>query len=95
MSENALTPAGFPTARKGLRDEGILRSALERPVNKWQYEQADEQLDLLYKCALRTASGGDRLTKLTFFADTPREVVFAQGVQGPAKCAQDPARARE
>jgi death-on-curing protein len=25
----------------GLRDEGILRSALERPVNKWQYEQAD------------------------------------------------------
>ena len=25
----------------GLRDEGLLRSALERPVNKWQYEQAD------------------------------------------------------
>ena len=25
----------------GLRDEGILRSALERPVNKWQYEEAD------------------------------------------------------
>jgi death-on-curing protein len=25
----------------GLRDEGILRSALQRPVNKWQYEQAD------------------------------------------------------
>lgn len=25
----------------GLRDEGMLRSALERPVNKWQYEQAD------------------------------------------------------
>jgi death-on-curing protein len=24
----------------GLRDEGILRSALERPVNKWSYEQA-------------------------------------------------------
>jgi death on curing protein len=24
----------------GLRDEGILRSALERPVNKWAYEQA-------------------------------------------------------
>jgi death-on-curing protein len=24
----------------GLRDEGMLRSALERPVNKWQYEQA-------------------------------------------------------
>lgn len=24
----------------GLRDEGLLRSALERPVNKWSYEQA-------------------------------------------------------
>lgn len=24
----------------GLRDEGMLRSALERPVNKWQCEQA-------------------------------------------------------
>jgi death-on-curing protein len=24
----------------GLRDEGLLRSALERPINKWQYEQA-------------------------------------------------------
>src|ERR1700756_2714035 len=25
----------------GLRDEGMLRSALERPINKWQYEQSD------------------------------------------------------
>ena len=25
----------------GLRDEGMLRSAIERPVNKWQYERAD------------------------------------------------------
>src|SRR5215470_14040029 len=24
----------------GLRDDGMLRSALERPVNKWQYEQS-------------------------------------------------------
>jgi death-on-curing protein len=24
----------------GLRDEGLLRSALERPINKWHYEQA-------------------------------------------------------
>jgi death-on-curing protein len=24
----------------GLRDDGMLRSALERPINKWQYEQA-------------------------------------------------------
>ena len=25
----------------GLRDDGLLRSAIERPVNKWQYEQAE------------------------------------------------------
>ena len=25
----------------GLRDDGMLRSALERPINKWQYEQAE------------------------------------------------------
>ena len=25
----------------GLRDSGMLRSALERPVNKWRYEQFD------------------------------------------------------
>jgi len=25
----------------GLRDDGMLRSALERPINKWQYEQLD------------------------------------------------------
>jgi death-on-curing protein len=24
----------------GLRDDGMLRSALQRPVDKWQYEQA-------------------------------------------------------
>lgn len=24
----------------GLRDEGLLRSALERPVNKWRYERS-------------------------------------------------------
>jgi death-on-curing protein len=25
----------------GLRDDGMLRSALERPANKWHYEQAE------------------------------------------------------
>ena len=25
----------------GLRDEGMLRSALERPINKWRYEQSE------------------------------------------------------
>lgn len=25
----------------GLRDEGLLRSAIERPINKWHYERAE------------------------------------------------------
>ncbi len=25
----------------GLRDNGLLRSAIERPINKWHYEQAE------------------------------------------------------
>jgi death on curing protein len=25
----------------GLRDEGLLRSALDRPINKWHYQQAE------------------------------------------------------
>ena len=25
----------------GIRDEGLLRSAIERPINKWHYEQAE------------------------------------------------------
>ena len=25
----------------GMRDDGLLRSALERPVNKWHYDQAE------------------------------------------------------
>jgi death on curing protein len=25
----------------GIRDQGLLQSAIQRPVNKWQYEQAD------------------------------------------------------
>jgi death-on-curing family protein len=25
----------------GMRDDGLLRSAIERPINKWHYEQAD------------------------------------------------------
>jgi death on curing protein len=30
----------------GLRDEAMLRSALERPINKWRYEQSESQTDL-------------------------------------------------
>lgn len=37
----------------GLRDEGMLRSALERPPNKWRYEQAPlDQLAAAYAFGL-------------------------------------------
>jgi death-on-curing protein len=37
----------------GLRDDGMLRSALERPLNKWRYEQADlASLAAAYACGL-------------------------------------------
>src|SRR5436305_15091700 len=36
-----------------LRDEGMLRSALERPINKWRYEQSDmAELAAAYACGL-------------------------------------------
>ena len=37
----------------GLRDEGMLRSALERPINKWRYEQAPiDELAVAYAFGL-------------------------------------------
>ena len=37
----------------GLRDEGMLRSALERPVNKWAYEQSPlAELAAAHACGL-------------------------------------------
>jgi death-on-curing protein len=52
----------------GLRDEGVLRSALERPVNKWQYEQAD-----LARLAAAYAFG---LAKNHAFVDGNKRVAF-------------------
>ena len=56
----------------GLRDEGILRSALERPVNKWQYEQADGQLDL----AVLAAAYAFGLAKNHAFVDGNKRIAF-------------------
>jgi death on curing protein len=56
----------------GLRDEGILRSALERPVNKWQYEQADGQLDL----AVLAAGYAFGLAKNHAFVDGNKRIAF-------------------
>jgi death on curing protein len=52
----------------GLRDEGLLRSALERPVNKWQYEQAE--LPVL------AAAYGYGLAKNHAFVDGNKRIAF-------------------
>lgn len=52
----------------GLRDEGLLRSALERPVNKWHYEQAD--------LAALAAAYGFGLAKNHAFVDGNKRIAF-------------------
>jgi death on curing protein len=56
----------------GLRDDGMLRSALERPVNKWQYEQADSQTDL----AALAAAYAFGFAKNHAFVDGNKRVAF-------------------
>jgi death-on-curing protein len=52
----------------GLRDEGLLQSALQRPVNKWQYEQAE-----LPELAAAYAYG---LAKNHAFVDGNKRIAF-------------------
>lgn len=52
----------------GMRDEGLLRSALERPVNKWHYEQAE-----LPELAAAYAFG---LVKNHAFVDGNKRIAF-------------------
>ncbi len=52
----------------GLRDEGMLRSALDRPINKWQYEQAE-----LAELAAAYAYG---LAKNHTFVDGNKRIAF-------------------
>lgn len=52
----------------GLRDESMLRSALERPINKWQYEQAS-----LPELAAAYAFG---LAKNHAFVDGNKRIAF-------------------
>ena len=52
----------------GLRDDGMLRSALERPVNKWSYEQAS-----LPELAAAYAFG---LAKNHAFVDGNKRIAF-------------------
>jgi death-on-curing protein len=51
-----------------LRDEGVLRSALERPINKWRYEQAE-----LAELASAYAFG---LAKNHAFVDGNKRIAF-------------------
>jgi death-on-curing protein len=52
----------------GLRDEGLLQSALERPINKWQYERAE-----LPELAAAYAFG---LAKNHAFVDGNKRIAF-------------------
>jgi death-on-curing protein len=52
----------------GLRDDGLLRSALERPINKWQYEQAE--------LSVLAAAYGFGLAKNHAFVDGNKRIAF-------------------
>ena len=52
----------------GLRDEGMLQSALQRPVNKWEYEHAE-----LHQLAAAYAFG---LAKNHAFVDGNKRIAF-------------------
>jgi death-on-curing protein len=52
----------------GLRNEGLLQSALERPINKWQYERAE-----LPELAAAYAFG---LAKNHAFVDGNKRIAF-------------------
>lgn len=52
----------------GLRDEGLLLNALQRPVNKLQYEEAD-----IFECAAAYAFG---IAKAHAFVDGNKRTAF-------------------
>ena len=54
----------------GLRDQGLLQNALQRPVNKWQYEDAD-----IFECAAAYAFG---IAKAHEFVDGNNRTAFVR-----------------
>ena len=56
----------------GLRDDGLFQNALQRPVNKWQYENADT-----FECAAAYAFG---LAKAHAFVDGNKRTAFVTSV---------------
>ena len=56
----------------GLRDEGLLQGALQRPVNKWQYENTDT-----FECASAYAFG---IAKAHAFVDGNKRTAFVTSI---------------
>jgi len=56
----------------GLRDEGLLQGALQRPINKWQYENSDT-----FGCAAAYAFG---IAKAHAFVDGNKRTAFVTSV---------------
>ena len=56
----------------GLRDDGLLQGALERPINKWQYESTDT-----FGCAAAYAFG---IAKAHAFVDGNKRTAFVTSV---------------
>jgi death-on-curing protein len=73
----------------GMRDDGLLRSAIERPINKWHYEQAD-----LPGLAAAHAFG---LAKNDAFVDGNKRIAFISMMlflrKNSLRFAPDPAQA--
>ena len=56
----------------GLRDDGLLQNALQRPINKWQYENTDT-----FGCAAAYAFG---VAKAHAFVDGNKRTAFVTSV---------------
>ena len=56
----------------GLRDEGLLQGALQRPINKWQYENSDT-----FGCAAAYAFG---IAKAHAFVDGNKRTALVTSV---------------
>jgi death-on-curing protein len=73
----------------GMRDDGLLRSAIERPINKWHYEQAE-----LPELAAAYAFG---LAKNHAFVDGNKRIAFMNIMlflrKNGVRFAPDPAQA--
>ena len=68
MSWGLLTGGGA----SGLRDDGLLQNALQRPVNKWQQESADT-----FECAAAYAYS---IAKAHAFVDGNKRTAFVTSV---------------